>query len=155
MRISWVEESAVSCGGIPVSAENLESLKEQGVRAIISLTERPITSQTDLPPEVLLKAGIEVLHIPVVDQHPPTREQAQQALDFVTRMREDAKPVYIHCHAGIGRTGTMLHAIYLLSGMKFEDVKEKIKLTRPTSQFFMLADIQKDFLEQLAAELEA
>lgn len=48
----------------------------------------------------------------------------------------------------------MLHAIYLLSGMKLEAVKEQIKTTRPASQFFMLSDVQKAFLEQLAAELE-
>ena len=154
MRISWVEESAVSCGGIPVSVENLRALQEQSICAIVTLTEHPLTSQKELTSEVFVDAGIEVLHIPVVDQHPPTKEQAQQVLDFITKMKNERKPVYLHCHAGIGRTGTMLHAIYLLSGMKLEDVQQKIKVTRPTSQWFMLSDSQKEFLENLAVELE-
>jgi atypical dual specificity phosphatase len=153
MRISWVEALAISCGGIPVSAENVKSLQEQGIGAIVTLTEHPLTSQKELTAELFAEAGIEVLHVPVVDQQPPTKDQAHQVLEFVTAMKNRQKPVYIHCHAGIGRTGTMLHAVYLLSGMKLEDAKQKIKATRPTSQFFMLSDSQKEFLENLATEL--
>lgn len=154
MKITWVEDNIVACGGIPVSVENMESLKNDGIRAVITLTEHPITVQKALPPEVVADMGFEILHVPVVDQHPPVREQAQQVLDFMTKMQQDQKPVYLHCHAGVGRTGTMLHAVYLLSGMSFDDVKQKIKMKRPASQFFILSDIQKVFLEQLAADVE-
>lgn len=149
MKISWVEPSAVSCGGIPFSQENLEALKAQGVRAIVTLTEHPLPVTTSL----LSSLGLETLHVPVVDQNPPTRAQAQDVLAFVTRMKAEGKPVYVHCHAGIGRTGTMLHALYLLSGMTLDEAKHRIKSTRPTSQYLMLSDIQKEFLEALAAEL--
>ena len=69
-------------------------------------------------------------------------------------MKVEGRPVYLHCHAGVGRTGTMAHAVYLMSGMNLEDVKAKIKMTRPTSQFLMLSDVQKTFLENLAKELQ-
>ena len=155
MRISWVEESAVSCGAIPISIENLEALKEQGVSAIVTLTEHPLTSQKALTSEAIADMGFETLHVPVVDQHPPTEEQVQRVLDFVQQMKGKQKPVYLHCHAGIGRTGTMLHAIYLLSGMEFETVKQRIKTTRPASQFFMLSETQQAFLEKLAEKPRA
>ena len=155
MRISWIEDSEIACGGIPISIDNLESLQEQGIASIVTLTEHPLTSQKELTNDVLSNAGIEILHIPVIDQHPPTKEQAQLVLDFVTKMKNQKKPVYVHCHAGVGRTGTMLHAIYLLSGMDLEAAKQKIKSTRPTSQFFMLSKTQQKFLEELASELES
>jgi atypical dual specificity phosphatase len=123
------------------------------VKAIITLTEHPLTTQKALTEAVLAEMGFDVLHVSVVDQHPPTKEQAQEVAAFVTQMQAQQKPVYLHCHAGIGRTGTMLHALYLVLGEEFETVKEKIKKTRPTSQFFMLSDTQKAFLETLAKEL--
>ena len=155
MRISWVDESEVSCGGIPISLENLESLKNQGIRAIVTLTERPLTTQKAITPEILAEMDFDFLHVPVVDQHPPTQDQARQVYRFVQKMRSEKRPVYLHCHAGVGRTGTLLHAVSLLSGMNLDDVKEKIKQKRPSSQFFMLADIQKEFLEQFAEELRS
>lgn len=154
MRISWVEKEVLACGGIPISVENIVSLKEQGIHAIVTLTEHPLTVQKALPPEVLAEIGLELLHVPVVDQHPPTRAQVEQVARFVERMKSDAKAVYLHCHAGVGRTGTMAHAIYLLGGMNFDAVKDKIKATRPTSQFFMLSDTQKVFLQDLADALK-
>jgi atypical dual specificity phosphatase len=153
MHISWIEEKVVSAGGIPISIENVEALRSQGVQAIITLTEHPLTMQKALTEAVLAEMGFDLLHVSVVDQHPPSKEQAQQVADFVKQMQAQQKPVYIHCHAGIGRTGTMLHAMYLIMGDDLETTKQKIKKTRPASQFFMLSDSQKVFLETLAQEL--
>jgi len=95
MHISWVEEKAVSAGGIPISLENVQALRDQGVQAIITLTEHPLTMQKALTAEVLTEMGFEMLHVSVVDQHPPSKEQAQQVADFVKQMRAEQKPVYI------------------------------------------------------------
>jgi protein-tyrosine phosphatase len=96
---------------------------------------------------------IQLLHVPVDDQHPPSSVQVEQVRDFIQRMSHKQRPVYLHCHAGIGRTGTMLHAVYLLNGSDLETVKSRIKAARPTSQFFMLSDRQKVFLERFAREI--
>lgn len=140
-------------GGIPASIDNLTSLYEQGVRAIVTLTEHPLTALKAFEGDVIAAQGFDMLHVPIVDQDPPTREQVQEVLDFLKRMKGEGKPVYLHCHAGIGRTGTMLHAVYLLSGMDLTSTQQKIKAARPANQFFMLTTTQKTFLEALAVEL--
>lgn len=153
MRINWIDEAVLACGGIPISVENLESLKSQGIKAIVTLTEHPLTVQKELSAETLANMGFETLHVPIVDQTPPTKQQVEEVVAFINQMKEKQKSVYLHCHAGVGRTGTMAHAIYLYVGMSLDAVKAKIKIARPTSQFIMLSDVQKAFLEELAQEL--
>ena len=65
------------------------------------------------------------------------------------------QPVLVHCHAGLGRTGTMLHAYYLAEGYSLEEAKAKVKAGKPTSQFIMLSAAQKEFLEEFAAANDA
>lgn len=44
----------------------------------------------------------------------------------------------------------MLHAYYIASGLTLEQAKLTVKTARQMSQYFMLADAQQHFLEQLA-----
>ena len=53
--------------------------------------------------------GFNYLHLPIADGHPPTEQQAEQFLAFVTN--EANQPVHIHCRGGIGRAGVMI-ALY-------------------------------------------
>jgi protein-tyrosine phosphatase len=66
-------------------------------------------------------------------------------------MKAQGKPILLHCHAGSGRTGTMLHAYYLAEGLDLAEAKIKVRTRKPSSQFFMLSDAQKAFLETFAA----
>lgn len=152
VRITWIEVNALACGGIPVSMENLESLKSQGIQAIITLTEHPLSSQSALK-QALADMGFTVYHAPIVDQDPPTNQQVEEVFAFFNQMKAEHKPVYVHCHAGIGRTGTMIHALSLREGMELGAAKEKIKRIRPARQFFMLSSTQQAFLETLAKQL--
>lgn len=153
MKITWIEQEILAVGGIPVSTENAQTLKDAGISAIITLTEQPLDGQQALAGDVLPSMGFELLHVPVVDQHPPTPQQVKTVYEFLQRKRSENRAVYLHCHAGVGRTGTMLHAIYLLAGMDLEAAKALVKSTRPSSQFFLLSDTQKAFLEAIAVKL--
>ena len=74
MNINWIEDGKIAAGGIPIDLDDAQSLKEQGIQAIVTLTERPLTTQKELPAHVLIELGIEALHVPVDDQFPPEIE---------------------------------------------------------------------------------
>lgn len=107
MKISWVETHRLAAGGIPIGMADLESLRSQGIQAIVSLTEHPLTVQKELDDEIFKQLGLEVHHISVVDRHPPDIQQVVAFATLINRLRAEGKPAYFHCHAGIGRTGTM------------------------------------------------
>jgi len=151
VRINWIEMNQLAASGIPLGKDDVESLYKQGIRAIITLTEPPLTHQTEITQELVDNLEITLFHLPLVDQHPPENiEMVDQLKSIIDRMKTESKPVLLHCHAGIGRTGTMLHAYYISSGLSLDEAKERVKSARQMSQFFMLADAQQEFLEQLA-----
>ena len=154
MKIEWIEKDTLAASGIPIGEKDLLSLFEQGIRAIITLTEHPLTIQAEIESDVLDEIGLTCLHAPILDQHPPNSETMWKTIRFIDQMKAQDQPTLIHCHAGVGRTGTVLHAYYLAAGMSLEETKVKVKKLKPSSQFLMLSDKQKVFLESFAEELK-
>ena len=152
MKIDWIERGTIAASGIPLGRKDLQSLREQGIRAIVTLTEYPLTVQTEITEHVLDEMGFACLHAPVEDQCPPDVAIVQSVVRFVRQMRSQGLPVLLHCHAGVGRTGTMLHAYYLAEGLSLDEAKVRVRVTRPSSQFLMLSEAQRAFLEELADE---
>lgn len=152
MLIEWIEAKRVAAGGLPVGRSDLDSLRDEGIHALITLTESPITTQREITLERLARYDIIPYHFPIKDQHPPTAD-VRPVVEFIDRMKHEGRPVYVHCRAGVGRTGTILHAYYLLHGLSLEDAKAKVKAAKLTSQFFLLSPKQQAYLERLADEL--
>ena len=109
--------------------EDLESLREKGIAALVSLTEDPID------PEVMRNAGFDFLHLPVADFHPPTLGQIRKFVEFVREHIEKRKPqpVAVHCYAGRGRTGTMLACYLVSTGVKAAEAVRTLRRLRPGS----------------------
>jgi protein-tyrosine phosphatase/acyl-coenzyme A thioesterase PaaI-like protein len=153
MKLDWIEPNVLAASGIPIGEKDVQSLYEQGIRAIVTLTEYALTKQREITSELLDSLEITAMHVPINDQHPPDHQQVIDVHHFIDQMREQGKPVFIHCAAGIGRTGTMLHAYYLISRLSLEEAKQKVRAGRRASAFLMLSATQQAFLEGLALKL--
>jgi protein-tyrosine phosphatase len=144
MKISWIEPTRLAASGIPLDAKDIRSLHEQGIRAILSLTEQPLFAQREITAAPLEGLDIAYYHEPVRDQYPPNASQAQQIRAIISAMQVQQRPLLIHCHASVGRTGTILHLYYLKHGQTFEEAKAEIR--RKRVQCILLSDEQLRFL---------
>ena len=148
MDISWIEPNILAAGSVPVEENDILSLHTENIRAILTLTERPITTFHEITPSLLESLNIAYLHVPIPDQFPPTMEQARKILVFIKEMKQQERPLFVHCQAGVGRTGTVLHLYYISQGKSFEEADTIIRAKRV--QCILLTDLQVEFLKEFA-----
>jgi ADP-ribosylglycohydrolase len=110
----WVSPGRILAGeypGAPSRGETLErlgALLEVGVQLFIDLT------QMDEMPEyapLLREIDASIVHrrFPIIDHGlPESSSVMRRILDAIDRALQSGQCVYIHCRAGIGRTGTVV-----------------------------------------------
>lgn len=96
-----------------------------GIGSAINLcSEMPYGDQELLTPELV--GRLQLKHIPVIDDTPPSMEQIVDFLKFVSE--PSAARAYVHCEAGVGRTGVMVACYRLaVSGWHFDDALDEAK----------------------------
>lgn len=104
---------------------DLRWLKEQGIGALLSLTEDP------LPADELEAEALTCLHVPVVDMRSPTPEQLFECLDYIDLERSRGNAVAVHCLMGQGRTGTILAALLVRQGLPAEEAIARLQSICP------------------------
>lgn len=110
-QLTWVTEHlAVGCA--PMSRAQLDSIRDQGVAAILNLC----AEFCDLH-ELEAEAGFEVRYLPIPDEEAPDLADLEQALAWLDEAVYLEKKVLIHCRHGLGRTGTVLNAYLLRRGL--------------------------------------
>lgn len=142
---SWVIDARVAGMPRPGARRPLEEdvlfLQEQGIDVLVSLTETPVD------PAALKAHGIEALHLPVADFHPPSQAQLDRYVTAVEGWNEAGLAVGTHCGAGLGRTGTFLAALLVARGATGDEAIAEIRRLRPGS---IETDAQEEAVREFA-----
>lgn len=89
----------------------LGQLEGLGVTDLVTLEEQPTVRS-----ELAERYGIAVHHFPIADMKAPSIAATRELHARVVRWLDEGRVVAFHCRAGLGRTGTMLVAMSILSG---------------------------------------
>jgi protein-tyrosine phosphatase len=118
---------------------------KRGVRAVLSL-QAEYEDRFEGAPEP------QALRLLVPDYHPPSIEQLQEAVSFIEEMHTQELPVFIHCHAGMGRA-PLTAAAYLMQTRSW-DHRQALKHIRHSRPIVTLNEIQMGRLLEWEAHLQ-
>ncbi|MFG2022992.1 dual specificity protein phosphatase family protein [Streptomyces sp. NPDC048825] len=79
-------------------------LSARGVNTVVDLRAEKLSAAALAVPR---DAGLKVVHMPIRDGQTPTTEQVDR---FLRTVESASGPVFVHCGAGVGRTGAMAAA---------------------------------------------
>lgn len=98
-----------------------KELLDQGITADISLEEERLDSPFGV---------VFFCWLPTKDHFPPTLEQLQAGVDFISSLVKQNQKIYIHCKNGHGRAPTLVTAYYISTGLSLKEAVKKIQEKR-------------------------
>lgn len=127
--------------GAAPSPEGYAALAERGVATVVDLRAE---DGIEAPTGELAGTGVAWVHIPVRDGQTPTEDQVRRFLEVV---RASDGPVFVHCGAGVGRTGALVAAYTSETGQTngTERVLDNLAVGPPSlEQIVYAADLGAD-----------
>jgi predicted protein tyrosine phosphatase len=101
-----------------------QRLAARGITAVVNL-------RIEFDDEAAGIAPQRYLHLPTVDDAPPSLEHLRAGVAFITEEIERGGGVYIHCGSGVGRAPTMAAAYLVSTGLRPDEAWAKIRAVRP------------------------
>ena len=105
----WVTPQLI--GGCFPGPTDIQLLLTAGIRHFINLVET--REAAVVPYEKELAGDAKYLNVPIGDLGVPSIETMSSILNTIDQAHKDGKVVYVHCLAGVGRTGVVV-CCYLL-----------------------------------------
>lgn len=115
------EEGRIARSGAPQTAAEVDWLKEQGIRAVVSLHSVPEEASARMA-----EVGIEWRPILTSSFSQGAPEGFVDALDFIAERAEKEPAVLIHCQGGGGRAGTAYASYLLRKGRPLDEVLKRV-----------------------------
>lgn len=135
----WVIPGRLAAGAHPQAGDGrMASLLAAGVDVFVDLTE-----EATEPP-----AGVSVVRHPVVDFGLPSPGLTERILDDIDRVLDDGRVVFVHCHAGRGRTGTVVGCWLVRHGADPDTVLDVVARLRDLPGDSPETDAQRAFVNE-------
>ncbi len=141
-ELTWITNQ-LAVGHAPMSYEQLDSIKEQGIGAIVNLCAE--FSDLHLLEE---NAGFEVYYLPIHDECVPKMVEMEKALDWFDEAIYLNKKILVHCKHGIGRTGTFVSAYLLRRGLGLKVAEKTLKPSRANPSNYNQWKLLKKYSKQ-------
>jgi dual specificity MAP kinase phosphatase len=129
--------------GSQYNSVGLNKLKALGITAIVNMRMNSVYEEARYE-------GIKYLHLPTVDNTPPSLETLIKGCDFISREIKRGGKVYVHCRQGLGRGPTMAIAYLIKSGLTFNDAFALVKKVRTfinprAAQIAVLKEVERHY----------
>ncbi len=117
--------------GPELTVGQYRDLRARGVTHVVDLRQEGSDD-----PDALATLGFHWRRIPIPDRHAPTEAQLQELVDWLDRESDPARDeaVYLHCHAGLGRTPTVAIALLMQHDLTLQEAHRIVVSARPEIQ---------------------